>query len=400
MLAGRSAKERERESEATISDEDLPHPITSPAEIAEIAAAVRREGRLYFDLEFVSDGRYVPELALIQVAWGDADRPRVAAVDPLAADPRPLLELVVDPAVETVLHSGQADLSLLASRFEIEARAVADTQIAAALLGLGDQLGYAALVELLLGVTLDKTHQFTAWTRRPLDPEQLRYALDDVRYLPALWRELAARLDARGRRRWVAEESAALAQSAVRRPEPEEAYRRLRGWDRLKPRARAALRATAAWREREALATNTPPRWLIQDKPLLDAARRLPRDERELLAVPGIGRGTVGRYGEAILAALARGAGEPPPEAPPSQPLTKRAKALAGAVSAAIQERCREEEVASRFVATRNDVETLVRWWLARDGSGGEAPEPDLPLLAGWRREVAGRAALEQLAAG
>ena len=78
-----------------------------------------------------------------------------------------------------------------------------DTQIAAALLGLGDQLGYAALVELLLGVVLDKSHQFTDWNRRPLAAEQLRYALDDVRYLPALWRELATRLDRRGRRPWL-----------------------------------------------------------------------------------------------------------------------------------------------------------------------------------------------------
>ena len=276
--------------------------------------------------------------------------------------------------------------------------------IAAALLGLGDQLGYAALVELLVGVVLDKSHQFTDWNRRPLSAEQLRYALDDVRHLPALWRELAARLDRRGRRPWLDEESAALARSAVRRPEPEEAYRRVRGWDRLKPRALAVLRAAAAWREREALATNTPPRWLIQDRPLLEAARRLPADERALAAVPGVGRGTVHRHGAALLAALQQGAGEPPPAAanrPP--PVAGRLKEWAAAVFAVVQERCREEEVASRFVATRSDVETLVRWWLDREAgpAGGAAlPEPDLALLTGWRRQVAGQAALAVLAGG
>ena len=363
---------------------------------------MRRAGRLYFDLEFVSDGRYVPELALIQVAWGEPDRPRVAAVDPLAVDPAPLLELVADPGVETVLHSGQGDLSLLASRFGVEGRAVADTQIAAALLGLGDQLGYAALVELLVGVALDKSHQFTDWNRRPLAAEQLRYALNDVRYLPALWRELASRLDRRGRRPWLEEESAALAESAVRRPEPEEAYRRVRGWERLKPRSLAALRVAAAWREREALATNTPPRWLIQDRPLLEAARRLPADERGLGAIPGIGPGTVRRHGAAILAALRRGAGEPPPaDAHPPPPLSGRVKECADAVFAVIQERCREAEVASRFVATRSDAEALVRWWLERGAgqtSTAAPAKPELPLLASWRQEVASRAALALLA--
>jgi ribonuclease D len=400
MLAARRRTAGGAESEAIIGSAEPEPPIQSPSEVAEIAAAVRRAGRLYFDLEFVSDGRYVPELALIQVAWGDPDRPRVAAVDPLAVDPAPLIELVADPAVETVLHSGQADLSLLGTRFGVEGRAVVDTQIAAALLGLGDQLGYAALVELLTGVVLDKSHQFTDWKRRPLAAERIRYALDDVRYLPLLWRELAARLDRRGRRPWLEAESAALARSAVRRPEPDEAYRRVRGWDRLKPRALAALRGGAAWREREALATNTPPRWLIQDRPLLEAARRLPADEGGLAAVPGLGRGTVRQHGAALLSALERGAGEPPPaEASRPPPLTGRLKEWAAAVFATVQERCREEEVASRFVATRSDSEALVRWWRDRAGraEGAALPEPDLPLLTGWRREVAGRAALAVL---
>jgi ribonuclease D len=383
--------------EDVIDRTEPPDPIATAAEIAEVAAAVRRAGRLYFDLEFVSDGRYVPELALIQVAWGDPEHPRVVAVDPLAVDPAPLVALVADPAVETVLHAGQGDLSLLATRAGVEGRAIVDTQLAAALLGLGDQLGYAALVELLLGVVLDKSHQFTAWTRRPLDPEQLRYALDDVRYLPAVWAELAARLEARGRLGWLEEESAALARGAVRRPEPEEAYRRLRSWDRLKPRSQAALRAAAAWREREALASNTPPRWLIQDRPLLEAARRLPRDERGLAAIHGVGPGVLRRHGGALLAALRQGAGEPPPEAPLEAPLSGRQKEWVRAVLETVRERCGEAEVAVRLVANRADAEALVRWWSGR-GDGGGAAEPDLPLVAGWRREVAGAAALARLA--
>ena len=212
MAADRRRAAAPEDREDVIDRTEPPDPIATPAEVAEVAAAVRRAGRLYFDLEFVSDGRYVPELALIQVAWGDPEHPQVVAVDPLAVDPAPLVALVADPAVETVLHAGQGDLSLLATRAGVEGRAIVDTQLAAALLGLGDQLGYAALVELLLGVVLDKSHQFTAWTRRPLDPEQLRYALDDVRYLPAVWAELAARLEARG--------PARLARGGVGGPRP------------------------------------------------------------------------------------------------------------------------------------------------------------------------------------
>ncbi|HEX2254892.1 MAG TPA: HRDC domain-containing protein [Thermoanaerobaculia bacterium] len=372
-------------------------PVEDSAEVRRIAEVIGRGGHFALDLEFVSQSRYVPELCLVQVAWGERDDPEVAALDALAVDLAPVYELVEDTAVEVVLHSAQGDLALLGHRFGVTARRVFDTQIAAGFLGLGDQLGYAALVQAMTGIELDKGHQFTDWCRRPLSDEQLRYALDDVRYLPAIARDLGARLAAIGRLEWVEAESAAIAAAAVERTPPEEMFRRLGGWHRLPDRSRAALRALAAWREREALLRNKPPRWLLKDDALVEIARRLPASLAELRRIPQVPDAAARRHGRDLLAAAAEGAAAAPPEAGrrPSR-LPSRMRSWGSDLLAVIHERCRGADIAPRFVASRADADALVEWWA--DGGAVGAPEPNLPLLAGWRRELAGVAALTWLA--
>jgi ribonuclease D len=383
------------------ADPAVPEPIEDPREVERLAREIARAGLFALDLEFVSESRYVPNLCLLQVGWGDPRAPRVALIDPLAADPAPIVELVADPGVEVVLHSAQGDLSLLAQRFGIEGNAIWDSQVAAGFLGLGDQVGYGGLVEQLTGTTLDKAAQFTNWCRRPLSAEQLHYAVDDVWYLVRLWPEMARRLEERGRRAWVAEESARVARVAATRPPPDEMYRRVKGWERLPPPAREAVRALATWREREALATNKPPQWLLRDAALLEVARRQPASLAELRQVRGVPEEAVRRFGREILAVLVEGA-EPPQSPPRRDRLPAPAAGWGALVSGLIQARCRDADVAPRFVASRADAEELARWWWERGSREGDAAaasaELDLPLLAGWRRELAGQAALDWLA--
>lgn len=373
-------------------------PITQPAEIAAVARDIAAAGSFALDLEFASAGRYQPELALVQVAWGQVgeppdDGPYVAAIDPLAADPLPIVALVASPEIVTLIHAAQGDLALLSALFGTRARRVVDTQIAAAFLGLGDQVGYAALVERLLGTPLDKAMQFTDWLARPLSPEQIRYALDDVRYLPRVWRELGERLAGRGRVAWVEAESDRLAESATRRLAPEDSYLRLGAWQTMLPRPLAALQALADWRERQAIEDNRPPSWIVKDRALIELARRLPASPGELAAIEGLGPTWIDRHGRHALAAIRRSKGrrvEPPRPGRASVAQRKRASKL----WSRLEELARQAEVAPRFVATRAEVDALLAWWT----SGDRDREPDLALLGGWRRELAGQPALDWLA--
>ncbi len=368
----------------------MSEPIREAGGVREVGEAVRRAGAFCLDLEFVSESRYVPELCLVQVSWGDPEAPELAAIDPLAADPRPVLEAVADPAVETVFHAAQADLALLAQRFALAGRNVYDTQIAAAFLGLGDQIGYAGLIASLLGVELDKGAQFTDWCRRPLSDEQLRYALDDVRYLAAAWPELRRRLEEAGRLPWVEEETERLAVSAATRTPPEEMYRRVKGWNRLRGRALGALRSLAAWRERLALEENRPPSWILQDRSMIEVARRAPSDERELAGIRGVKGGTVHHHGREIVRAVREGARSTPEGEARVRPLPDRARSWGVLLAGLVTARSKEAGIAPRFVATRDEVEALVRWWV----DGDRSEEPPLPILSGWRRALAGEALL------
>ncbi|MGE3960327.1 MAG: ribonuclease D [Dehalococcoidia bacterium] len=360
--------------------------VDAPEEVAAIAGAIRDAGSFALDLEFMTEGRYVAELSLVQVGWGDLEAPTVRAIDPLRVDARAIAELVADPGIETLIHSAQADLALLGQVFGVRGHGVVDTQIAAAFLGLGDQIGYAALVERMAGVHIDKGSQFTEWSRRPLTDEQVRYALDDVRYLPGAWQQLRADLGAQGRLAWVMEECDRIAETWAERTPPEEMYRRIRGWNSLRRRSQGALRALAAWREEEALRVNRPPSWLLNDRTMLEIARRPPHDLAELRSVRGLGEGTAQRYGRVILDAVERGADDPPPaeDTPPRVP--NLGQSWPAILSGIVQARCREASIAPRFVATRREIDELIAWWLVGDRS----QEPDLPLLDGWRRELVG----------
>ncbi|HWN68462.1 MAG TPA: HRDC domain-containing protein [Haliangium sp.] len=361
----------------------------------EVAGRIAAWGRMVLDLEFASDGRFLPELSLVQVAWGDPHAPEVALVDCLAVDPGPILELVGSDAVETVAHAARQDLAILAARFGITAHAFWDTQIAAAFTGMAEQIGYGKLVHALLGVELDKGAQFTAWLERPLSTAQHRYAVDDVRYLTRAWAILQERLQSLGRLHWVGEESQRLADDAMPYGPAEQAYLGVKGRGNLDRRGLARLRALAAWRQEVALAQNLPLSWILPEQAMLELSRRGASNARDLRAIAGIGAGIVQRHGEAIFDCLARARQSAPPPLEPEPPqLDARGQMRAAVVHALIQARSEEAGIAARFVGTRADAEALVAWHAGRTGGEVEGP---LPLLSGWRRTLVGEGALAWL---
>ena len=364
--------------------------ITSEDEVAGIASQIAECGAFALDLEFVSEDRYVPDLALVQLAWGDVEDPDLAVVDPVAVDPKPILELVADSKVETIIHGGKQDLGLLSTRYQVRGAGTIDTQIAAAMAGIADQIGYGRLMDRLLGVAIDKGHQFTDWLRRPLSSKQLRYALDDVRYLPRSWKLLEAQLSELGRLQWAREESELLARDAATRPPPEEAYVKVGGWKALRGESLGAARSLAAWREREALSTNRPPSWIVPDSALIELCKRAPKSARDLKAVRGVGQGTVDRYGTAILSSLDAGRREPAVEIAPRPQMTHREQAQTLVLAGLILGKGEEIQISPRLLGSRADAEDLVRW---NGNDSGEQPR----LLRGWRAEVIGRDALAWL---
>src|SRR5215218_7404487 len=159
--------------------------LATSVDVTQLADMAHASGRLCIDTEFMGEGRYQTLLCLVQVAVEGPDGLRIEVLDPLdgTLDPRPLAEVLADPAVEIVMHAGRQDVALLRRVWRTEVRGLFDTQVAAGFAGFGAQTGYGSLLHDVLGLRLAKSASFTRWDDRPLSPEQLAYARDDVAHL-------------------------------------------------------------------------------------------------------------------------------------------------------------------------------------------------------------------------
>lgn len=357
--------------------------LADPRELADRVAGWPASAVLALDTEFMRERTFHPLLCLVQLAVAG----KILLVDPLAIPGLPALAApLVDPGRVKILHAARQDLEALLPVTGQPLAAVFDTQIAAGLLGFPAQIGYGELVRRLLGIELHKGHTRTDWTRRPLSREQLIYAAEDVAHLPALAELLDERLAAAGRRGWLDEEAAALTDPALYRADPEQAWRRLRGLERLDPQGRAVARTLAGWREERALARNLPRGWILADAALLELARLRPQTRVALAELEALPRGTIERQGDALLAAIAAAAireddldsnGAGRPDAAQQQQLKVLQQRLAGIAT--------ELDIAPEVLATRRELAAIVRG------------THDLPVLAGWRRSVVGEALLAAL---
>ncbi|TMB18909.1 MAG: ribonuclease D [Deltaproteobacteria bacterium] len=363
--------------------------LATPGELAALAAQVGAAGRLAIDTEFMWERTYRPILGVVQVATDTS----TAVIDTLAVkDLSPLFPLLRDPKVPVVLHGGGQDLEIFAALMGAPVRGVADTQVMAAFLGYGLQVGLTMLLERVLKVRIKKDQTYTDWTRRPLNAGQLVYAREDVAHLLPLYDRLRADLKTRGRTAWVEEELRALEDAGRFAELPDdERYRTVRGWQRLGARELAVLRELAAWRERSAARANIRPNFIANDIVLTSLAARPVTSIEELKQMRGLTAGTVDRHGKGILAALRAGLACPP-ERSPEPPARHRHKGpppgLVALLRAAVQAVAEREDIAPEVIASGRDIDALAAY--AVDGSALD----DVVVARGWRRALVGQTLL------
>jgi ribonuclease D len=362
--------------------------LASAQDVADAARLAREHGRLGIDTEFMSEGRYRALLCLVQVVVNDPGADggrRIVMIDALErVDTTPLAELLADPGIEVVLHAGRQDVAILRRVWSTELTNIFDTQIAAGFAGAGAQTGYGNLLGAILGRRVGKTASYTRWDVRPLTPEQLSYAAEDVAHLLELCDEIQRRLEESGRLEWAREECLRLEGAADER-DPDTVWERLQRINQLDPRSRAVAKELAAWRERTAAREDKPVGSVLGDPPLVELAKRRPAKLQALEQIRGIHGSTIRRRGEQILDAIAAGMEAPPipreearPRSDPSDaPLISLAEAL-------LRARAIEAGLAYELIASRAELEAIV-------GAGRrDEPEPDVRTLTGWRQELVG----------
>lgn len=324
---------------------------------------------LGLDTEFERSKTFYAELCLVQIAAPGL----VACIDPFAVESlAPLLEVLAHEATVKFLHAARQDLEVL---HHIDGRLptrLFDTQLAAGLAGFADNIGYADLVQQLLGVSLDKSQTRTDWRQRPLTPAQLEYAAADVLHLAPVAELLAARLEQLGRRAWLEEDCRALLAVEHYRQTPELAWQRLRGLPNLAPAAQSRAVALATWRENTAQTRNLPRGWVLKDDELMNLAINVPASARDLAALLA-NNGNVRRHADALMALL-----EAAPASTPEvvgKRLTPAGRAHLKLLSARAQEIAQQLGIVASILVTRRELEMLACDEVpARIGDGWRGP--------------------------
>jgi ribonuclease D len=357
--------------------------ISTTDDLAAICSRMAKHPFVTVDTEFLRETTYYPLLCVAQMASPE----EAVVIDALAngIDLAPFFALMGNEGVVKVFHAARQDIEIVWNMAKTIPHPIVDTQVAAMVLGYGDSISYDQLVQRITGDTLDKSHRFTDWTRRPLSDAQVAYALSDVTHLRDVYSKLAADLDKRGRSNWVEAEMDVLTSPETYRADPERAWERLKSRVR-KPKELAVLIEVAAWREREAQNRDVPRGRVMKDDVIGDIAVQAPTTVERLGHLRSLPKGFErSRWGEQIIEAVKRGLERDHKTLPRLERFRPAANGAATVELLKVLLRMTAERhgVAAKVIATVDDLDRIV----ADD-------EADVPAMKGWRRELFGEKAL------
>lgn len=358
-------------------------PITTSDALAAVCERMAGHAFVTVDTEFLREQTYYPLLCVAQMASPE----EAVTIDALAEDIDlgPFYALMANERVTKVFHAARQDIEIIWNQARLIPRPLFDTQVAAMVLGYGDAVSYDQLVHRITGDTLDKSNRFTDWTRRPLTPAQLAYAISDVTHLRAVYQALSASLAERGRANWVDEEMEILTSPNTYRADPAAAWERLKSRVR-KPKELGVLIEVAAWREREAQTRDVPRGRVLKDEVIGDIAIQAPTTPERLAALRSLPKGFErSKWGHDLLEAVRRGVAHDPKTLPRLERTRRQTNGSATVELLKVLLRMTAERhgVAAKVIATVDDLEQIA--------AGDHA---DVRALKGWRRELFGEQAL------
>jgi ribonuclease D len=237
--------------------------IETASQLEQFAQANQDITWLGFDTEFVTERRFYPMLCLIQVITAHG----VYLIDPIALPQLdPLLVMIQDETITKITHAGENDYRILHSIYGIYPQNLFDTQVAMGFLSHVYPMSFQNVVERELGITLNKSFSVTDWEARPMSPEQINYALNDVLHLPKLWRGMTEQLERCDRLAWCAEEVARFSTAEYYAPESLKEQFKSTSHTQLPDQERTFFVRLAAWRLAEAQKRNVPQEMVLPKK--------------------------------------------------------------------------------------------------------------------------------------
>lgn len=345
-----------------------------------LSNSLHGHARLGVDTEFMREKTYFAQLCLIQISANE----NIYCVDPLGDSVQQEFWKTLF-AKNWVVHSARQDIEVVFQTAGAMPAQIFDTQIAAGLLGMSPQLGYAGLVKELFDIDIAKSHTRADWTRRPLSEAVLDYAAEDVEHLLPAADILLEKLDKKSRLSWAEEDSMLLLDPALYEVAGDQAIDRLKGARNFRGRKRAAAVRLAAWRENEAVHRNRPRQWILRDNVLLDIAFNMPDSLTALSNIQGMPAKLVSRAGKDIVGIVAAAQQDSNDYQPPRPP-DEAQKALLREMQSKVSECAKSLDLAAETIASKRELSAVI-------GNG----DRESRVFTGWRRELIGNELLELL---
>lgn len=355
--------------------------IKEQSQLTPVIEALKSCGRVALDTEFIKRDTYYPRLALVQINVGEhiylLDAPQLQLQDVWQA------LSAVDVAI---WHACGEDLGIFYLLSDCPPLTnIFDTQIALSYLTGQLQMGYQQALDDQLDMHIDKEQSQSDWLRRPLSDEQEQYAIDDVRFLPALYLSLEYELKKQGLYEYVWADCQLYAQELYdsQQVADEDMYLTMADY-RYDTQQMAILQAVASWREQLARATNQPRTFVIKKQAVREIITEKPKSMRELAHKTTMHRSMLRLYGEELLKEIKQAQQLAPAERPPRLPAPYRSKnkALSKAVQHATQIQAEKTGIPANVLMRKKWLHQLYEV-IAYDKDLVDLPEG----LQGWRHE-------------
>jgi ribonuclease D len=347
------------------------HWIETPEQLNARFSAWSAQKLVAVDTEFVREKTYYPQLALVQIGIPN----EILLIDPLATGISDVLKAwLLNTQIRKIFHCPGEDLQALLRGTGAVPTNIFDTQLAAALCGMGPGMGYQKLVETMTGTVLEKGETRSDWLKRPLTDSQCHYAADDVKHLHVLHDALMLKLEALDRVEWLNQDMArAIDQANLDSDDlyPHIQLSRAQGLD--KP-AQALLCRLLRWRDVKARQSDRPKSWILDNELAAYLARNIPDNFQTFAAVLDRNPKAPRRFREELWEQISRALNAEELDIPPIKPFEAADKQRIKQLQDIVAKRAAELNIPDSLLAARKHLEVLLEGrWPAQ--------------LEGWRRE-------------
>ncbi len=362
----------------------MPHYVDKQADFEDLCKKLNKAEAIGVDTEFIGEFYYYPKLALVQLAaLGE-----VWLVDPVAIeDMAPLAKPLSREDTTVIMHNAETDLMILNRACGSDVKNLFDTQVAAAFVGMTEQIGLTSLVKRTVGKRLAKGQQVTNWLKRPLSDKQLHYAANDVLYLEKIYKELNSELKKTKRVKYYKEEIKLREKKWLSPVDIDIRFKSMLSSARTM-RSLEARRGILNWREDTARTKDKPRRHVLSDEAILAIADHMPQSESDLKIIRLVSDKAARRYGKHIVK-LCHQYSKIPDERIPSKKTkhhaNSRVRSRTPLVKMAMEALAQEAGIAHGLIARASEIQDLCR------AAVTQSKPPKLPCLTGWRGRLVGR---------